>query len=372
MIMKFTDNQEFKALLQAKQKDIQQRTSDGVQETAQFQKMRTLLSGCRRKYEETDYRLVIISKGELQSLSEQANEFVEQLFKEPIFITNRTVKVNSKLEIIDSNNDPFPEENNDARRYFTLISKDSDLICFLIDPDSTINYFIDGNEYGDGIFYTSSSRKAYEELKTIDKLEEVLEDYRKTLRIQDTYVKFFIPKSQIKALKTFKGEVDISDDKYIQNNKHLLRNKPEECFREDIRNYIKRHMRVVVYRELMMENLDRLDIELLDETGRDLYFLEIKWVGQCINADGNDYGTKYTTSRVNPDAVIQVLGYINQLLEEDQNIKIGYLVVFDARKDDSPDTGVDIKTERIPDELKKHLNRYKKVDDFRVVNINPR
>ena len=31
MIMKFTDNQEFKALLQAKQKDIQQRTSDGVQ-----------------------------------------------------------------------------------------------------------------------------------------------------------------------------------------------------------------------------------------------------------------------------------------------------------------------------------------------------
>ena len=58
--MKFTDNLEFKALLQAKQKDIQQRTSDGVQETTQFQKMRTLLSVCRRKFSDTDYRLIII------------------------------------------------------------------------------------------------------------------------------------------------------------------------------------------------------------------------------------------------------------------------------------------------------------------------
>ena len=372
MIMKFTDNQEFKALLQTKQKDIQQRTCDGVQETAQFQTLRTLLSGCRRKYEETDYRLVIISKSELQSLAELANEFVDQLFKEPIFLTNRIVKVNSKLEIIDFNNDLFPEENNEARRYFTSISKDSDLICFLIDPDSTINYFIDGNEYGDGIFYTSSSRKAYEGLKTIDKLEEVLKDYRKTLGNQDTYIKFFIPKSQIMALKKIKGDDGLSNKEYINDNKHLLRNKPEECFREDIRNYIKRHMKVVIYRELMMENLDRLDIELLDETGRDLYFLEIKWVGQSINANGDDYGTKYTTSRINPDAVVQVLGYINQLLEEKQNIKLGYLLVFDARKDNLPDTGVEIKTEIIPDILKKHLHRYKKIDDFRVVNINPR
>lgn len=50
--MQFTNNQEFKKLLQAKQKDIQQRTSDGVQETSQFQRMRTLLSICRHKYEE--------------------------------------------------------------------------------------------------------------------------------------------------------------------------------------------------------------------------------------------------------------------------------------------------------------------------------
>lgn len=369
--MQFTNNQEFKKLLQAKQKDIQQRTSDGVQETSQFQRMCTLLSICRHKYEEKDYRLVIISKDELNRLVENANECAELLFTAPLFITNRTVQVDSQFQIIKSNNDPFPEENNEARRYFTAISKDSNLVCFLIDPDSTVNYFIDGNEYGDGIFYTNQSRKAYEELKTIDKLEEVLDEYRAVLKNQDTYIKFFVPKSQLKTLRML-TESTQSEKQFIQDHKHLLRNKPEECFREDIRNYIKRHMKVVVYREVMMEDLDRLDIELLDEKGKDLYFIEIKWVGDSIHADGNQFGTTYNANRINPSAVIQVVGYINQLLEEKQNIKIGYLLVFDARKEDLVDTGDGVTESVVPEKLRKHYHRYKKLKDFRVININPR
>lgn len=369
--MQFTNNQEFKELLQAKQKDIQQRTSDGVQETSQFQRMRTLLSICRCKYEEKDYRLVIISKEELNCLVENANECAEHLFKAPLFIKNRTVHVNSMFQIIKSNNDPFPEGNNEARRYFTAISKDSNLVCFLIDPDSTINYFIDGNDYGDGIFYTDQSRKAYEELKTIDKLEEVLDGYRTVLKNQDTYIKFFVPKSQLKALRMLTKSPQ-SEKQFIQDHKHLLRNKPEECFREDIRNYIKRHMKVVVYREVVMEDLDRLDIELLDERGKDLYFIEIKWVGDSIHADGNKFGTTYNVNRINPHAVIQVVGYINQLLEEKQNIKIGYLLVFDARKENLADTGDGVTENIVPKELRKYYHRYKKLKDFRVVNTNPR
>lgn len=369
--MLFSKNQEFKELLQTKQRDIQQRTSDGVQETSQFQRMRTLLKVCRQKYEETDYRLLIISKDELSKLAENAIKYVEQLFKASEFLTNRTVHINAKFQIIDTNNDPFPKENNEARRYFTAISKDSNLVCFLIDPDSTINYFIDGNEYGDGIFYTNQSRKAYEELKTIDKLEDVLNEYRVVLRNQDTYIKFFVPKSQLKTLRVL-SESKLSEKQFIQDYKHLLRNKPEECFREDIRNFIKRHMKVVVYREVMMEDLDRLDIELLDEEGKDLYFIEIKWVGDSIHANGDKVGTTFKADRINPNAVIQVVGYINQLLEEKQNIKIGYLMVFDARKDNLADTGEGITENSVPEDIRKHFHRYKKLKDFRVVNTNPR
>ena len=328
--MNFTNNDEFKNLLRMKQIDIQQRTSDGIQETAQFQRMKALLSIGRMKYEETDYRLVIIAKENLKHLAENANILIEELFQTSTFITNRTVVVDSELQIVNANNDPFPEDNNEARRFFTSVSKGSNLVCFLIDPDSTINYFIDGNEYGDGIFYSNSSRKAYEKLKTIDKLEEVLEDYRNVLTHQDTYVKFFVPKSQLLALKTLKG-IESPDKNFIQENKHLLRNRPEECLREDIRNYIKKHMKVVVHRELMLEDLDRLDIELFDETGRDLYFLEIKWVGNSIHANGDDIGTTYNARpRIVPDAIIQVLKYIRQLSIEKENIKQGYLIVFDA------------------------------------------
>lgn len=369
--MDFANNQEFKTLLRKKQRAIQQRTSDGVQDTPQFQRLHILLSGCAKKYRENDFHLVIISKDNLSHLDDNANEYVERLFKDSNFIKNRIVKVDSNLQIIESNNDSFPEKNNEARRYFTALSESNGDVCFLIDPDFEINYFIDGNEYGDGIFYTAQSRKAYEQLKTIDKLEEVLNEYRSVLKKQDTYIKFFVSKSQLKTLKRI-TQSTLPDEQFILENKHLLRNKPEECFREDIRNYIKRHMKVVVHRELMLENLDRLDIELFDEDGKDLYFLEIKWVGESIHDDGSKLGTAYDATRIKPAAVMQVVRYIKQLHEEKQNIKIGYLVVFDARKDALVDTGDGVTEALLPEELQKYYPRYKKLKDFRIVNINPR
>ena len=54
--MQFTGNPQFKRLLDEKKQDIVQRTSDGVQETAQFQRLRSLLSETRRKNAERDYK----------------------------------------------------------------------------------------------------------------------------------------------------------------------------------------------------------------------------------------------------------------------------------------------------------------------------
>ncbi len=133
-------------------------------------------------------------------------------------------------------------------------------------------------------------------------------------------------------------------------------------------------MKVVVTREVTLENLDRLDIELTDEDGRDLYFIEIKWVGECIGANGAEISrTKYDAKpRIQPNAVKQVVEYIDQLLTEKENLKIGYLAVFDARKEDLPDTGVDITSADVPEDLRKHFHRFVKLKDFRVKNENPR
>lgn len=368
--MRFSNNPEFKRLLDEKRQDIMQRTSDGVQETESFQRLYSLLTQCRRKIEESDYRLILISKNDLAQLCSDADTKSMDLFRSFDFLTNRTVFVDANLKILNNNNDPFPVGDNNARRYFASLTE-GDIVAFLVSPNATVNYFIDGKDYGDGVFYTRDAQNSYEERKTIDKLSEVLDDYRIALTHQDTYLKFFVTKAGLRALHSLAYSED-DEMTFMSNHKHLLNNKPEELFREDIRNYIKRHMKVVVTREVTLESLDRLDIELTDEVGKDLYFIEIKWVGESIGADGDKIGTVYSQSRINPNAVKQVLEYIDQLLKEGENIKIGYLAVFDARKEDLPDTGGTISNKIVPEDMRNNFHRFVKLKDFRVKNINPR
>lgn len=368
---KFSDNPAFKQMLDYKKQDILQRTNDGIQETKQFQRLLSLLIECRKKNHENDFRLILISKDDLANLCEDADSKVHELFHHSVFLINRTVYVDSNLTIENYNNDPFPEGSNRTRRYIASLAS-NDLIAFHVAPNSTVNYFIDGKDFGDGIFYTLEAQNHYEELKTINQLEEVLDGYRNNLTHQDTYLKFFVPKSGLRAFHSLSKS---SEDKdiFVSDKKHLLNNKPELLFHEDIRNYIKGHMKVFVYREVVLENLERLDIELMDEGGNDLYFIEIKWVGESIGPQGDSIGTSYNASpRINPDAVKQVLNYIRELLNENKNFKIGYLAVFDARKNDLPDTGEGISENDVPKDLIEYFPRFIKLPDFRVKNINPR
>lgn len=369
--MKFSDNPQFKRYLATKRQDIYQRTNDGVQETEPFQRLLSILAQCRRKVAESDFRLILISKDDLSRLCADAETKAMDLFRHTTFLTSRTVLVDSNLTVQNSNNDSFPSGDNDARRYFTSLATD-DIVVFHVAPDATVNYFIDGKDFGDGIFYTREAKISYEELRTIEHLPEVLDEYRMHLKNQDTYLKFFVTKAGLNALRSLSFPNE-DEGSFIKAHKHLLNNKPEELFREDIRNYIINHMKVFVTREVIMEDLERLDIALTDEGGQDLYFIEIKWVGESINSSGNNFGTKYKAKpRINPDAVQQVIGYIDQLHKDKKNIKLGYLVVFDARKEDLPDTGTDISVDDFPENLKKHFPRFVKLKDFRVKNINPR
>ncbi len=369
--MKFSDNPQFKGYLAGKKQDIYQRTNDGVQETEPFQRLLSILAQCRRKVEEQDFRLILISKEDLSKLCADADIKAMTLFRHATFLTNRTVLVDSELKIQNNNNDPFPDGDNDARHYFASLATD-DMVVFHVAPNATVNFFIDGNDYGDGIFYTRDTLTRYEELRTIEQIKEVLDDYRIKLTLRDTYLKFFVTKAGLRALRTLTSP-SVNERTFLENNKHLLNNKPEELFREDIRNYIKEHMKIIVTREVTMENLDRLDIELTDEEGKDLYFIEIKWVGESIGPNGDKIVTKFNAQpRINPDAVRQVISYIDELLKEDKNVKLGYLAVFDARKDDLEDTGTGISEDDVPENLRQHFHRFVKLPDFRVKNINPR
>ena len=370
-MMEFADNQAFKSYLSDKAKYIYRRTSDGIQDSEQFQRLFSLFAECRRKNPETDYRVLLINKSDLLNLCKDADIRSNALFISKDFLANRTVLIDSNLSVINSSNTPFPSGTNEPRRYLASLAV-NDMVVFHVAPNATVNYFIDGEDFGDGIFYTLEEQDRYEELKPIEKLQDVLNDYRVSLTHQDTYLKFFVDKAGLRALHALMKSTE-TEDAFISKHKHLLKNKPEYLFHEDIRNYIKQHMKVVVYREVMLEDLDRLDIELIDEGGHDLYFIEIKWVGESIGPAGDSIATKYdANTRIKPAAVKQVVEYIDELLKERQNVKYGYLAVFDARKDDLPDTGLGITETDVPEELRKYYPRFKKFDDFRVKNENPR
>ena len=71
------------------------------------------------------------------------------------------VCVDNTLRVLTCNNDPIPANNDEARRLLTKMSDDG-MVVFHIAPDASLHYFVDGNDYGDGVFYSNEARKNYE------------------------------------------------------------------------------------------------------------------------------------------------------------------------------------------------------------------
>ncbi|MBP1615733.1 MAG: hypothetical protein H6Q13_3181, partial [Bacteroidetes bacterium] len=194
---------------------------------------------------------------------------------------------------------------------------------------------------------------------------------RQRLKSRDVYNKFFVSKSHLLSLKTDMGS-QLDDKKYIYDNKQLLENKPEDKFREDLRFFLSEKLKAnFLSKEYILENFKRLDIFILDESGYELYLIEVKWVGISINPSGKKTGTSYSERDIVPNAVKQTVGYLRQLFDEQKNIKLGYLAVFDARKEDLPDTGNSINNLCFENEDAIHFRKFRKIADFRVLNEHP-
>lgn len=246
------------------------------------------------------------------------------------------------------------------------------VVVFMVSPEGIINYFVNGRDGGDSIFYESSALHSFNSKKPISELPRVLEDYRKHLKLRDTYSKFFVEKSHLKSLRADLGS-ELSDEQFVKANKQLLRNTPEDCFRDDLRMFLKEKLKVFfVQKEVMLESLKRLDIAMIDEDGEGLYFIEIKWVGTSIHKLGKRIGTTYSAKpRIVPEAFIQSAAYITELLAEEKDFKLGYLAVFDAREEELPDTGTDMTIDQIPEKDRASYYRHIKLADFRVINEHP-
>lgn len=370
MKTRFSQNANFKDLLKRNQDAIVYAALNGLEANDNFKLLLSLIKAMCDKYNDNGFKYIVISEENLQKLTDKADTAIEQLFTDPLFIQNRHVVIDSKFQIQEVDNESY-NNNNETRRLFTEMSKNG-IVIFMLSSEGIINYFVNGRDGGDSIFYESSALHSFICKKPISELKNVLEEYRKRLKIRDTYSKFFVEKSHLKSLKVDIGS-KLSDEEFIKANKQLLRNAPENSFRDDLRLFLKEKLNIFfVPKEGMLESLKRLDIVMLDEDGEGLYFIEVKWVGTSIHSSGKKIGTTYNAQpRIVPEAFKQSTAYINELLLENINIKLGYLAVFDARNDELPDTGEGMSIELIPKEYRGVYYRHIKLDDFRVINEHP-
>ena len=370
MKTRFSQNANFKDLLKRNQEAIVDAALNGLEATDNFKLMQSLIKAMCDKHPDNSFKYIVISEEELQNLTNNAGSAIEQLFTNPTFVQNRHIVIDSNFNIQEVNNE-LHKDNNETRRIFTQMSKNG-IVVFMVTPEGIINYFVNGRDGGDSIFYESSALHSFNSKKPISELPRVLEEYRKHLKLRDTYSKFFVEKSHLKSLRTdLKSE--LNEEQFIKANKQLLRNTPEDCFRDDLRMFLKEKLKVFfVQKEVMLESLKRLDIAMIDEDGEGLYFIEVKWVGTSVHHLGKKIGTAYSAKpRIVPDAFKQSTSYITELLAEEKDFKLGYLAVFDARDEELPDTGIDMTIDQIPEKDRPAYYRHIKLDDFRVINEHP-
>lgn len=370
MDFQFSNNLDFKRYIKQKQEDIIKRTSSGIQENEKFKIFFAGLNNYLISRAFLEVKVLLIKFDHLLQISDDFYTPLQELLDSDDGVDNNYIIIDGNMKVVSKVVDKDITSSNEARKTYQEISTEG-YIVFVLQPDALINFFINGDDFGEGIFLTNSDYNSFRKLKGTEHLTTLFEEYRVKLENRDTYSKFFLTKSHLRVLHN-RLSPSIPEKDFIESHKHILRNKPEDSFREDLRFFLENHLKTrMIKKELVLNNFRRLDIFIWDESGTEMFLIEVKWVGLSVHPSGEELGTEYCSNDICPAAVHQSIDYLRQLHTERQNIKRAYLVVFDARSNDLPDTGVGINTLTFSEEEKRHLYKFKKVNDLKVRNIHP-
>lgn len=363
---------DFRDLIKQKEGEIIKRTTSGIFENDNFKRLQAALNTFQKNFPYVDFMSILIPKAEIENLNSNISDIIEKQLNSIYGSGHNHVVVDRNFDIQESERRHF-RDGNHVRRIYTDMSKE---ICIFQLSIQGVHGFVDGDDFGDSIFFTLDDQKSFNKLKSIDQLDEILQEYKIHLRKRDTYSKFFVTKTGKKALYKILGgqeKLALTEDEFVETHKQLLNNKPEDDFREDLRFFLNNNLKNnLLQKEFVLDNFKRLDIFITDEFGL-LYLIEVKWVGTSIHPSGGEIGTKYDHKNINPDAIIQSVDYIRELQESGQNIKIAYLAVFDARdKIDLPDTFDGFDKSVFVDGMEKYFYKFRKIEDLKVQNQHPR
>ncbi|WP_316795208.1 hypothetical protein [Pedobacter agri] len=368
MDFNFKDNQKFLNLLKSKEKEILEKTSDNIQDSDGF---KIVFAGLKSMLKNNDFhgsKLICIAEDDILAVQIEEISAFDDLFANKDFTYHHRVVLDRELKFLEGERVKLPEDSNYARKTFSELSAQGNMVVFLL-LKGKINYFIKGKDKSESLFFSLADVNNYNKKKEISEINEVLAQYQEQLKDRKNYCKFFIELSHLKSLHVdLKSTQELYD--FTTENKDVLRNKPEDTFRDDLREFLKFNLRISQIKEYLLENMQRLDIYIYDDFG-EVYLIEVKWVGRSIHRNGKKIGTAFGEKDINPDAFKQTLNYLDLLAQKGQNIVRAYLVVFDARKDDLQDTGSNLNHQILSLVEKRQLRKFEKMKDLRVRNIHP-
>lgn len=112
---------------------------------------------------------------------------------------------------------------------------------------------------------------------------------------------------------------------------------PEDKLQEDLEEYLSYRLRnCTVKREHNVDKSHPVDIIVTWQGTNHIALIEIKWIGKSLN-DKGEIGVPYSESRANKGAA-QLVGYIDNNKDSfPHHITIGYLAVYDLRRNDNND-----------------------------------
>jgi len=369
MDLNFKNNVDFKNLLKNKQFLIIKQTTNDVLESENYKLLFANVKSLIKTNAFRGSKVILIKEELLDSTSALDSETINKLFSNSSFTTSDVVEINEKFEILDNVREPLPQKSHEARLLLRTLSQGGYLVFHII--ETYVNAFINGHEFPESPFLSLADKKRHVEKKDVSELQTVFENYRQRLADQPVYCKFFISKSHLTSLHIDSSSPD-DIKKYIPANSHILNNKCEDKFREDLRLFLKENLFInVIVKEYILESKKRLDIFLVDDYGENFYLIEVKWVGDSINPAGKKVSTKYNQNDINPDAIFQTLNYLEELDTKGENIVRAYLTVFDARKDNVGDTVENFDKSLLSHSQLKHYPKFEKIRDFRVINKHP-
>ncbi|MDV2493889.1 hypothetical protein CMU11_00865 [Elizabethkingia anophelis] len=369
MDFNFRDNLDFKQLLNSKKHLILNRTTNNIIESFGYKFLFSNIKSLVNNNAFKGAKVILIKKRLLPEINLSENDKANELFSDISFATSDIIEINENFEIIDFLREELPKTSHEIRRYFLELCNNGYIVFQIL--ESYINTFIEGDEFPESDFLTLYDKRRFLERKNVSQLDSLFDEYRERLKDQPVYFKFFIPKSLLLSYhKDSLSSLDIKQ--FIRDNAHILNNKCEDKFREDLRIFLKDNLNVqVIIKEYILDSKKRLDIFIADEFGVNFYLIEVKWVGESIHQEGKRKGTEYKAKSINPDAFYQTINYLKELDDKRENIVRAYLVVFDARKEEMEDTGENFDDSKLDEIQRKHYRKFIKVQDFRVKNIHP-